>query len=248
MIKNFFLLCMLFLFLNFMCFAQEDSFKSYFKIEGYLGIADAYTTFVQHLWPNENTIKTKSIAVNSLSPEEINKFKINLYLLFNQSYAPAEGDFEKNLVLFENYFDNSDCLIFKYKKNGYNFIILDYLGLMLYIEPEIQEKNRDIKLYVEECIFKILQMPRVDEDGKQPESHSHETIINELKIVNGSFFYRKSFYPVLKKWYSQLTWWSDGNSILLSMPKIFEDKDQIDYSRSAKAPTPKPRKFKKKAE
>ncbi|MCK4914276.1 MAG: hypothetical protein KAS69_06765 [Planctomycetes bacterium] len=206
--------------------------------------ASNYSKFVEHaFWHSKEVIDGKKIS-KKLIPQDMQKFKDMIRIVLKSEYLMSEKVIDSNAVAVENLRDANDYILLEYERNRRKIRIQDGKALYIGIFPDEDLKIEESKLaqYVKAAAFQILNLPKSDENGKEPQIFVSKLDIGDSKL--GRLYYRASFPPP-KFWYSSVRWWSDGKNILFLIGKGRFDGEDL----SKRAGPPKnvnaPRKFKK---
>jgi len=205
---------------------------------------DEYTKFIEHVfWYSKEVMDSKKISKN-LIPADMQKFKDMLKKVVKSEYLLSEQVIDSNAVAIEKLRDDNDYILLEYKRNKRKIQIQDGKALYISILPDedLKIEQLDLAEYVKSVAFQIINLPKSDENGKEPQVFVSQLDVGDSKC--GNIFYEASFPPP-KFWYSGVRWWSDGRNILFLIGKgRFNGED---LSRRAGPPESikAPRKFQK---
>lgn len=207
--------------------------------------AQKYTKFIEHIfWYRKELINSKKIS-NKQIPEDMQKFKDMLKKVMKSEYLLSEESIDSNTIAVEDLKDSNDYILLEYKYNNLNIQIQDGKALYIGIFPDkgLKIEQSDLAQYVKSVAFKIMNLPKLDEERQEP--HVFTSILDIGDSKCGNIFYEANFDP-FQSWDNYIMWWSDGRNILFLIGKA--SFSGIDYSRVAHIPesiVKAPRKFKK---
>jgi hypothetical protein len=220
------------------------------------------TRFIEKVfWPSATLISQKKIS-KGLVPQDVEQFKDMLQIVLRPEYAVTLKDIDANAVAVEEPRprDANDYILLEYTRNKRQIKIQDgkALWISVFPDPNTPASRVDIARYVKATAFEILNIPKSDEEGKEPNLYVATLDIGASDW--GNMVYGAS-YPAPKFWYSHIAWWSDGRNVMFMMGKKRFDKDEAPVedrtsavararakARMEAGPSPnslKPRKFRK---
>ena len=194
------------------------------------------TRFIENIyWPSEEVIAAKRVPKESVG-QDIAQLQSFLNIVLKKEFQPTSETVESGVIALEGLRGGSDYLLLRYQSGTYDFQVEDGKALYILVTPRDSAPAALDKLaeYVKSTAFAVLNIPAIDDDGKEPVLTLSSIDIGKSRF--GKLVYM-SGYP-FKHWYCDIPWWSDGQDVLLLTGKrIFEAQLRaIDLSRVAGQP------------
>jgi hypothetical protein len=195
------------------------------------------TRFIENVyWPSEEVIAAKRVPKESVGPD-IAQLQSYLNLVLKKEFQPTREVVEAGVIAVEALRGGSDYLLLRYQSGEYDFQLEDGKALYILVTPRdsAQAPLDKVPEYFKSTAFAVLNIPTVDDDGKEPVVTVSKTDVGASH--SGTFFFWAG-YP-LRYWYSSMGWWSDGRHVLIGKGKRSLDAALrgVDLSRVA-APSP----------
>jgi len=170
------------------------------------------TRFIENIfWASKADIAAKRVAT-SLVRKDIEQFQVILARALKKEFLPNSDTIEDGVIPLQGFRNGDDYLLLRYQSGDYDFQIESGMALYILVTPRKSEGQTLDKMadYIESTAQSVLNVPAVDEASRQAEELVAPSNLGEWRF--GERYYQG--YPPPKHWYSGITWWSDGRSVL----------------------------------